>query len=59
MKNTPKKEKMYVKIDYDTITKIQKLGFMNETIPEFIEKMVEHVLTCDIWWLEQDLENQL
>jgi len=56
MKSTPKRDKIWVKIDYDTIAKIQKLGFMDETIPEFVEKMVEHVLTCESWWWDRDQE---
>ena len=47
---------MKVELDSNLISKIQKLGHMDETIPEFIEKAVEHVSTCDEWWRKRDEE---
>ena len=47
---------MKVELDSNLICKIQRLGHMDETIPEFIEKIVEHVSTCDEWWRKRDDE---
>jgi len=52
-------ETINIKLDTSTVSKINKLGFMDETISEFIEKMVEHVLTCEKWWWDRDQERGL
>jgi len=54
MKNTPKKEKMNVKIDNNTAQKLAKLGNMGETPSNLIKKLVEHAYICDKWWIERD-----
>lgn len=47
---------LQVELDGKLVHRIQKLGNMDETIPEFIEKMVEHILSCQEWWEMRDEE---
>lgn len=47
-----------MKIDLDSklIEEIYRLGRMDETISEFMEKMVEHISSCQEWWEKRDEE---
>ena len=39
-----------IKLDASTISKIKKLGKMNESVSSFIKKTIEHASKCDRWW---------
>ena len=58
MKNTPKREEMYVRIDHDTGLKLLQLGNMGEIQSDIIKKLVDHAHVCDKWWLERDDEDE-
>ena len=45
---------LQVELDGKLIHKIHRLRYMDETIPELIEKLVEHGSSCQEWWLERD-----
>ncbi len=47
-------ETINIKLDARTVSKIKKLGNMNESVSSFIKKIVDHVSICDIWWVERD-----
>ena len=59
MNQRQSQEMISIKLDASTVSKINKLGFMDETIPKFVEKMVEHLLTCEKWWWDRDQERGL
>lgn len=50
---------VFVRLEKDVVTKLTKLGNMGQTSSDLIKKLVDHVQLCDIWWLEQDLEDKL
>ena len=54
MKNTPKTNGIFVRIDHNTALKLAKLGYMGEIQPNIIKKLVDHAHVCDKWWLERD-----
>jgi len=43
-------EMISIKLDADTVSKIKKLGRLDETVSLFIKKAVEHVSYCDKFW---------
>ena len=47
---------MKIELDSKLVYKIKKLGYIDETIPELIEKFVEHVSSCQEWWRIRDEE---
>ncbi len=50
MRKRQSQEMISIKLDADTISKIKKLGRLDETVSSFIKKTVEHVCYCDRWW---------
>ena len=56
MKNTPKTDKIVVRIDQITALKLVKLGYMGETPLNVITKLVDHAYNCDLWQLQRDME---
>jgi len=58
MKNNPKANKVFVRIDRDTALKLTRLGHMGEIPSEVITKLVNHVRICDLWQLQKDEEDE-
>lgn len=57
MRNTPKTNKIVVRIDHITALKLAKLGYyMGETPLDVIAKLVNHAYNCDLWQLQRDME---
>jgi hypothetical protein len=54
MNRRQSQEMISIKLDASTVSKIKKLGNMNESVSSFIKKTVEHANICDKWWLERD-----
>ncbi|MBT4326536.1 MAG: hypothetical protein HOD60_06465 [Candidatus Nitrosopelagicus sp.] len=54
MNQRQSQEMISIKLDASTVSKIKKLGNMNENVSSFIKKLVEHAHICDIWWVERD-----
>ncbi len=47
------KNEMFVKIDLVTVKKLAKLASPHEIDPDLITRVIDHVLVCDKWRLEQ------
>lgn len=58
MKNNPKANKVFVRIDRDTALKLTRLGYMGEIPSEVITRLVNHVRICDLWQLRKDEEDE-
>jgi len=43
-------QKISIELDVKTVNKIRKLGRIDESVPSFIKKTVEHISKCDKWW---------
>lgn len=58
MKNNPKANKVFVRIDRDTALKLTRLGYMGEIPSEVIARLINHVRICDLWQLRKDEEDE-
>ena len=59
MKNKPKTNSLFVRIDPETALKLSKLGWMHEIPPDMIRLLVDHANVCQKWWIERDEEDEL
>jgi len=50
------KNKIFVKIDIDTVKKLAKLASPHEIEPDLLTRVIDHALVCDKWRLEQKEE---
>ncbi len=46
--------KIFVRINLETVTHLMKLANPNEISPNLVTKVIEHCHTCEKWKLEQD-----
>ena len=58
MKNNPKANKVFVRIDRDTALKLTRLGYMGEIPSEVITKLIDQARICDLWQLQKDEEDE-
>jgi len=58
MKNNPKANKIFIRIDPDTALKLKRLGYMGEIPSEVITKLTDHARICDLWQLQKDEEDE-
>ena len=47
MNQRQSQEMISIKLDASTVSKIKKLGNMNENVSSFIKKLVEHAHICE------------
>ena len=59
MKNNPKANKVYIRIDPETALNLSKLGWMHEIPINMIKLLVDHANVCQKWWIERDEEDEL
>ncbi len=53
---TEQDNKIFVRIDLDTVTQLMRLASPNEISPNLVTKVIEHCHTCEKWKLEQNEE---
>jgi len=53
------KRKICIEIDSYLLDRVQVWGRGDETLDDFIEKTLEHMFECDIWWKESAKEEDL
>ena len=52
------KNEIFVKIDIDTVKKLAKLASPHEIDPDLFTTVIDHVLVCKKWRLEQKEEKR-
>ena len=51
---TEQDNKIFVRIDLDTVTQLMRLASPNEISPDLITKVIQHCYECDKWKTEQE-----
>jgi len=47
------KQTIEISISKETLKKLENFGKMNETLDELLDKMTDHISTCDSWWVKR------
>lgn len=51
---TEQDNKIFVRIDLNTVTQLMRLASPNEISPNLVTKVIEHCHTCEKWKSEQE-----
>ena len=51
---TESDNKIFVRIDLDTVTQLMRLASPDQISPDLITKVIQHCHECDIWKAEQE-----
>ncbi len=51
---TEQDNKIFVRIDLNTVTQLMRLASPNEVTPDLVTKVIEHCHSCEKWWAEQE-----
>lgn len=51
---TEQDNKIFVRIDLDTVTQLMRLASPNQITPDLITNVIKHTCECPLWRAEQE-----